>query len=136
LHYNVVHITEEQRTDPIGETHVGKSLGEFEQMILFALISLGEEAYGASIRREIAARTGRDVSAGAVYTVLERLERAGKVTSRVGVPTPERGGRRRKHYQIRADGARSLRESRDRMNRMEEGLVGTLGDLATAAESP
>jgi PadR family transcriptional regulator len=114
---------------------VGKSLGEFEQMILFALISLGEEAYGASIRREIAARTGRDISAGAVYTVLERLERAGKVTSRVGAPTAERGGRRRKHYAIRADGARSLRESRDRMNRMEEGLVGLLGDLAAAAES-
>ena len=52
---------------------MGKSLGEFEQMILFALVSLGDDAYGASIRREIVSRTGRDVSAGAVYTVLDRL---------------------------------------------------------------
>ena len=106
------------------------SLGEFEQMILFALISLGEDAYGASIRREIVGRTGKEVSAGAVYTVLERLERAGLVTSRVGKPTPERGGRRRKHYRIRTDGARLLCESRERMRRMSQGLADRLLDLS------
>ena len=63
---------------------MGKSLGDLEQMILFSLISLGEDAYGASIRREIVRRTGREVSAGAVYTVLERLESTGLVVSRVG----------------------------------------------------
>ena len=100
-------------------------------MILFALISLGEDAYGAAIRREIVERTEKEVSAGAVYTVLERLERAGLVTSRVGAPTPERGGRRRKHYRVRTDGARLLRESQERMNRMSSGLAERLADLST-----
>ena len=69
---------------------MGRSLGDFEQMILFALVALGEEAYGASIRREIVSRSGREVSAGAVYTVLERLERSALVTSR---PRPSAGFR-------------------------------------------
>ena len=109
---------------------MGKSLGEFEQMILFALIALGEDAYGAAIRREIVGRTGKEVSAGAVYTVLERLERAGLVASRVGMPTPERGGRRRKHYRVRTDGARLLSDSQQRMRRMSQGLTDRLMDLA------
>ena len=109
---------------------MGKSLGEFEQMILLALIALGEDAYGATIRREIVRRTGKEVSAGAVYTVLERLERAGLVASRVGTPTPERGGRRRKHYRVRTDGARLLSDSQQRMRRMSQGLTDRLMDLA------
>ncbi|MEM7413955.1 MAG: helix-turn-helix transcriptional regulator [Gemmatimonadota bacterium] len=109
---------------------MGKTLGDFEQMILFALVALGDGAYGASIRREIVARTGREVSAGAVYTVLERLERAALVSSRVGEPTAERGGRRRKHYTLRPDGARRLRESRERMARMETGLLEELTRIA------
>lgn len=113
---------------------MGKTLGEFEQLILYALIALGDEAYGASIRREIVARTGREVSAGAVYTVLERLERSSLVRSHVGEPTPERGGRRRKHYEIRLDGARLLAQSRDRMRRMEHGLDDRLDGLAAAED--
>lgn len=114
---------------------MGKSLGEFEQMILFALLALGDEAYGASIRREIEERAGREVSPGAVYTVLDRLERSSLVTSYVGSPTAERGGRRRKHYRLRPEGARLLVEARQRMQRMEAGLVQRLGDLATAEEA-
>jgi PadR family transcriptional regulator PadR len=114
---------------------MGKSLGEFEQMILFALVSLGDDAYGASIRREIVSRTGRDVSAGAVYTVLDRLERSGLVASHVGAPTAERGGRRRKHYLLRPDGAQLLRQTRDRMQRMEAGLIPHLNQLATGEEA-
>lgn len=109
---------------------MGKTLGDFEQMILFALVALGDDAYGASIRREIVDRTGREVAAGAVYTVLDRLEKAGLVRSRVGAPTGERGGRRRKHYTLRPDGARLLRETRERMLRMEDGLIGDLDRLA------
>jgi PadR family transcriptional regulator, regulatory protein PadR len=112
---------------------VGKTLGEFEQMILFALLALGDEAYGATIRREIEERAGREVSPGAVYTVLDRLERSALVSSYVGAPTSERGGRRRKHYRLRPEGARLLAEARARMQRMEEGLLGRLRDL-TAAE--
>jgi DNA-binding PadR family transcriptional regulator len=114
---------------------VGKTLGEFEQMILFALLSLDEEAYGASIRREIAARTDKDVSAGAVYTVLERLESAGLIQSWIGAPTAERGGRRRKHYRIRPEGARLLSEARERMRRMAEGLGDRLASQAAEGTS-
>jgi len=110
---------------------MGKTLGELEQMILLALVSLGEEAYGASVRREIVGRSGKEVSAGAVYTVLDRLERAGLVTSWTGEPTAERGGRRRKHYRLRPDGARLLQESRERMRRMARGLDDRLTTLAT-----
>jgi len=113
---------------------MGKVLGEFEQMILLALVSLGDEAYGAAIRREIVRRTGREVSPGAVYTVLERLERSSLVRSSVGSPTPERGGRRRKHYRLRHEGARLLLESRSRMRRMEEGLLVRLDELAAGAD--
>ena len=113
---------------------MGRSLGEFEQMILFALLALGDEAYGASIRREIEERTGREVSPGAVYTVLDRLERSSLVSSYTGEPTTERGGRRRKHYRLRPEGARLHAEARERMQRMEAGLLARLGDLTTAQE--
>lgn len=113
---------------------MAKTLGEFEQLILYALLSLGDDAYGASIRREIVARAGREVSAGAVYTVLERLEAAALVTSRVGEPHAERGGRRRKYYELQHGGAQLLQESRERMARMSAGLEASLDSLATQAE--
>ena len=68
-------------------------LGRFEEVVLLALVRLREDGYGVKIRREIADRTGRDVSFGAVYTTLERLQTKGYVSSRMGDPTPERGGR-------------------------------------------
>ncbi len=112
---------------------MSKTLGEFEQLVLFALVSLEDDAYGASIRREIERRTGRDVSAGAVYTVLERLESHGLVASWIGAPTAERGGRRRKHYRLEREGARLLREAHDQMQRMADGLTGRLVRLAGGA---
>ncbi len=99
------------------------NLGEFEQIALLALIRLRANAYGASIRQEIAERIGRDVSVGAVYTTLERLERKGFVSSAHGAPTPERGGRAKRFYKIEAPGERALRKSRETMDRMWEGLV-------------
>ncbi len=99
------------------------NLGEFEQIALLALIRLRANAYGASIRQEIAERTGRDVSVGAVYTTLERLERKGFVSSARGAPTPERGGRAKRYYKIEAPGERALQRSRETMDRMWEGLV-------------
>jgi DNA-binding PadR family transcriptional regulator len=97
-------------------------LGEFEQLILLALVQQGSEAYGVSIGQEIGARTGRDVSLGAVYKTLERLEDKGLVRSRIGEPTPERGGRRKKHYILAASGARALRQSIGALRRMTDGL--------------
>lgn len=111
-----------------------KTLGELEQMVLLAIVALGDDAYGASIRREIARRTERDVRSGAVYTVLERLERNGLVASRIGEPTPERGGRRKRHYRVRRDGARALEASLDRVRRMADGLDERIAGLVRKAE--
>ena len=101
----------------------GENLGEFEQIALLALMRLRANAYGASIRQEIAERTGRDVSIGAVYTTLERMERKGFVSSARGEPTPERGGRAKRYYKIEAPGEHALQKSRETMDRMWEGLV-------------
>jgi len=98
-------------------------LGEFEQLLLFALLHLEDDAYGVSIRRLIEERTGRTVSAGAVYTALERLERRGFVSSRLGEPTPERGGKRKRYYRLEAPGHRALERSRDALAGMARGLA-------------
>ena len=106
---------------------VPKTLGEFEQLILFALLELeDEEAYGVSIRGVISARTGREVSTGAVYTALDRLREHGLVTSWVGDPTGERGGRRKRLYQLEPAGAEALARSVQIFRDMSEGLLGRL----------
>jgi PadR family transcriptional regulator PadR len=95
---------------------VAVHLGEFEQLVLLALIRLDRDGYGVSVRDEIARRTGRDTDFGTVYTTLTRLEEKGYVTSRLGDATPERGGRRKKLYALsnagRVELARSLRAIR------------------------
>ena len=98
------------------------SLGEFEQSVLLAIAHLAEQAYGVTIRREIETRTGRVVAIGALYTALDRLERKGLASSTMSDPTPERGGRSRRYYVLRAAGANALRQSRERLARMWEGL--------------
>ena len=102
---------------------MSRALGEFEQLILFALVELEEDAYGAAIGREIERRTGRRVSAGAIYTALDRLMTRSLVTAEVGEPTPERGGRRRKYYRLEPAGAIELSRSLDLIRSMSEGLV-------------
>ena len=97
-------------------------LGEFEQLVLFALVRLGPDAYGATIRREIETRTGRDLSISAVYVTLDRLEAKGFVRSRIGEPTPERGGRRRKHVQLQPAGQRALERAYRTFKVMTDGL--------------
>lgn len=93
-------------------------LGEFEQLLLMALRAAGDEAYGLAIRRVIEERTGRTVSPGAVYTALDRLERRGLVRSRLGDPTPERGGKRKRYYRLAAAGDALLRESQRALARL------------------
>jgi PadR family transcriptional regulator PadR len=88
------------------------ALGDFEQLVLLGVLRLGDEAsYGAAIRQEIHARSGRDVSINAVYTTLDRLETKGLLRSWVGEPTPQRGGRRRKFYALRPAGIAALRQA-------------------------
>ena len=106
-----------------------RALGEFEQLILFALVELEDEAYGAAIGRAIESRTGKVVTAGAIYTALDRLAARGYVTSKVGEPTAERGGRRRKYYQMQPEGALALTRSVDVIKSMSEGLLPRLDSL-------
>lgn len=103
-------------------------IGSLEQLILLALLKLGDDAYGVAVQQEIARRTSRDISFGAVYTTLGRLEQKGYVGTRLGDPTPERGGRRKKHYTLRAPGRRALQASLDDLRAMTRGLGATLAN--------
>jgi len=97
-------------------------LGEFEQMVLLAILRTGDNAYAVPIRAEIEERTGRTVSRGALYTTLERLEAKGFVESSMGEPTPERGGRSRRTYAVAALGLEALENSRAAMASLWQGL--------------
>src|SRR3954471_14997678 len=98
------------------------ALGDFEQLVLFGVLRLGDDAYGAAIRQEIQERSGRDVSINAVYTTLDRLERKGLLRSWAGEPTGTRGGRRRKFYSLRPAGAAALRQAYHAFTAMAGGL--------------
>ncbi len=97
-------------------------VGEFEQLVLLAILRLGNDAYGMEVRREIEQRTGRDVSIGAVYTALERLERKGFLRHRMGVPTAERGGRAKKHFRVLPAGMAAAESTRTALQSMWDGL--------------
>ena len=105
------------------------NLGEFEQLVLFAVLRL-EEASGIAIHDEIEARTGRDVSPGAIYTTLGRLEDRGLVESIILAPEPGRVGRPRKHYTLRPAGARALRDAYADLQALAGGLLAKLGHIA------
>jgi DNA-binding PadR family transcriptional regulator len=97
-------------------------LGEFEQIVLLAILRVREDAYGVPIRLEIESRTGRSVTVGALYRTLDRLEEKGFVTSSFGDPMPARGGRSRRYFKVRPAGLRTLRASRDVLTAMWDGL--------------
>jgi DNA-binding PadR family transcriptional regulator len=107
----------------------GSTLGEFEQLVLFAVLRL-EEASGIAVHDEIEARTGRDVSPGAIYTTLGRLEQRGLVTSSVQPAEPGRVGRPRKHYTLRPAGARALRAAYGSLKALAGGVVAKLDRIA------
>jgi len=98
------------------------NLGEFEQLILLAILRLGDRAYGVTIRTEISERAGRTVAPGALYTTLDRLEDKGLVKARVGEPTPQRGGRAKRFFTVTASGARALARAQHAFQRLLEGL--------------
>jgi DNA-binding PadR family transcriptional regulator len=109
------------------------ALGGLEQVVLFAIVRLDGESHGAAIIERIAEGTGRNVSPGALYTVLDRLEEKGLVESWIGESTPERGGRRRKVYRILPAGARELRAWYAGIRDMAAGVVSRLDRLAEEA---
>jgi DNA-binding PadR family transcriptional regulator len=100
----------------------GDLLGSLELVVLLALVRLKENAYGMTVRREIEQRTGRNLSIGAVYATLARLETKGFVSSSVGEPTAERGGRAKRLFRIEADGEAALRASQQTIRQMTAGL--------------
>lgn len=107
----------------------GDYLGEFELIVLLALLRLGRNAYGMTVRREIEERTGRPVSIGAVYATLDRLETKRYVSSSVSDPTPERGGRAKRFFKIETNGTGALRRSQEALRKMTDGLSVKWGSL-------
>ena len=104
-------------------------LGEFEQVVLLALLRLGNGTWGAEIRREIQDRVGRDLPVSVVYVTLRRMDQKGWVKSYVGEPTRERGGRRRRHYLMDTPGEHALGKSYRALKRMIEGMEERLETL-------
>src|SRR5947207_15873380 len=102
------------------------NLGEFEHMVLLAILRLGDEAYAVPVRDEILRCTGRDVSRGSIYITLDRLETKGYLKSRLADPTPERGGRSKRYYALRPRAGEALKESRRARVALWRGLEGVL----------
>jgi len=108
--------------DP-ASTREHANLGEFELMVLLACIRLGEdEAYAVSIVDEVRERTGREIHRAAVYVTLQRLEKKGLISTHLGDPLPERGGKARRHVRAERAGRDAVRASRDALQRMWGGL--------------
>lgn len=104
-------------------------IGEFEQVVLLALLRLGNGAWGAAIRRDIQERIGRELPVSVVYVTLQRMEKKGWVRSYVGEPARERGGRRRRHYLIDTPGEHALGRSWRALRGMTDGLEDRLETL-------
>jgi PadR family transcriptional regulator PadR len=115
MYYSIVHMPPRQ------------SLGELELVVLMALLRAGEGAYGAAIREEIAATTGRDVTPGAVYPTLDRLEQRGLVRSYIGEPVAERGGRAKRHFVLLKPGLDEVRRAWRQYSTLAKGLESALG---------
>jgi PadR family transcriptional regulator, regulatory protein PadR len=97
-------------------------LGEFEHIVILALLRLGERAYGVTVRQEIEGRIGREVSIGAIYATLDRLEAKGYVKSHQGDPTPERGGRSKRFFRVSAKGVGAVNRTHRALQKMTAGL--------------
>lgn len=112
----------------------GPTPSDFEQQVLLAAWRLGDTAYGASVRDEIEARTGREVAQGAVYVTLVRLEKKGLLHSTLSDPTPVRGGKAKRYFKITPAGVAGVQAARENMDRLWEGLPET-SELPETAES-
>ena len=97
-------------------------LGEFELMILLAVLQLGDEAYGVPISRELERHRGREVSVGSVYAALERLESKGLISSTLGDPTPERGGKAKRYFRVTKEGLHQVNTTRRVLTKLWQGI--------------
>lgn len=103
-------------------TEKEKYLGEFEQMVLLSIIRLKQDAYGTTIRQTLAESIQRDVTIGALYTTLDRLEKKGLLTSKLGEATNERGGRAKKYFYVTANGLSALKRSKEALTALWQDL--------------
>ena len=97
-------------------------LGEFELLVLLAILRLDADAYGVTIKDALDHETSREVTLGAIYKTLGRLEDKGFVSTRLGQPTPQRGGKRKKLYRLEPLGYRALKQSMADLRRLSRGL--------------
>lgn len=105
------------------------SLGELERLILLAVLHCGDDAYGYTVQKQLAAKIERTLALGAIYTTLERLEKKGFVSSRIAGPSPGRGGRPKRLFTIRASGIRAINSAQDEWLKLAHGLEGILGTV-------
>jgi DNA-binding PadR family transcriptional regulator len=98
------------------------NLGEFEQLVLLAILRLEDQAYGVTIRGAISEHAGRTIAPGALYTALDRLEDKGLVKSRLRDPTPQRGGRAKRYFTVTASGIQAITRAQQAYQRLLEGL--------------
>ena len=111
--HNLFYYVDEMATTP--------SLGEFEQVVLLAILRLGDEAYGVTIGTEITTCTGREPTPGALYATLDRLEDKRLISSRLGDPTPQRGGRAKRYFTVTAIGVAAITRAQQSYRRLLEG---------------
>ena len=107
----------------------GSHIGEFEEIVLLTVAILNSNAYGISIRHEIAKQLKRKPSIGALHSALGRLEQKGFISSSEGEETPERGGRRKRYYIITAAGLRAIKHARELRNAMWKSIPSVVLDL-------
>jgi len=105
-------------------------LGEFELMILLAVIRLGDDAYGVPISKELLETTGRDAALGSVYAALDRLEQKDLVSSTLGDPTPERGGRAKRYFRVTSKGMREAKITKKALISLWRGIPPMEGECA------
>lgn len=122
------------RTSETGASGAAPHLGELEELVLLAVLRLGTEAYGASLRRELRERAGRSVSVSTIYVTLVRLEEKGLVRSEMGQPTAVRGGRAKRIFALTPEAISALEAVRGRRERMWEGLEGAADAVRRAGE--
>lgn len=99
-----------------------EALGGFQQLVMLAVMRLGEQAYGAEIQRDIEETAGRSVSISTIYVTLDRLQRRGLMSSWLGEPTSVRGGKAKRFYRLTAEGRETLHATREQLERMWHGL--------------
>jgi len=105
-----------------------KHLGEFEHLLLLAILRLGSDVNGADVTQELTRQTGRDPARGTMYVTLDRLEQKGYLTSTMGAPTRERGGKARRLYSLTPDGLAALKRSGQALRAMWQGHESLLED--------